>query len=60
MKQLMAQNLPDNLPIMKTIGVRELAAYLRGECTLEMAIEKCQIATRNYAKRQMTWFRHQI
>lgn len=59
-KQLMAQNLPENLPIMKTIGVRELAAYLRGETSLEQAIEKCQIATRNYAKRQMTWFRHQI
>ncbi len=59
-KQLMEQNLPDNLPIMKTIGVRELAAYLRGDCSLTQAIEKCQVATRNYAKRQMTWFRHQI
>jgi tRNA dimethylallyltransferase len=59
-KQLMLQNLPDSLPIMKTIGVRELASYLRGECTLPQAIEKCQIATRQYAKRQITWFRHQL
>ncbi|MEQ1705992.1 MAG: tRNA (adenosine(37)-N6)-dimethylallyltransferase MiaA [Rickettsiales bacterium] len=62
--QLMALNLPDNLhnnlPIMKTIGVRELAAYLRGEMNLEQAIELCQTATRQYAKRQMTWFRNQV
>lgn len=59
-KQLMLQNLADNLPIMKTIGVRELASYLRGEISLEQVIKKCQIATRHYAKRQMTWFRHQL
>lgn len=58
--QLMAQNLPDNLPIMKTIGVRELSAYLRGELNLEQTIEKCQTATRQYAKRQITWFNHQL
>jgi tRNA dimethylallyltransferase len=57
---LMGQNLPETLPIMKTIGVRELSGYLRGECALEQAIEKAQTATRNYAKRQMTWFRHQL
>lgn len=59
-KQLMTLNLPDNLPIMKTIGVRELSAYLRGETTLDAAIELCQTATRHYAKRQMTWFRGQV
>ena len=58
-KQLMKLNLPDNLPIMKTIGVRELSAYLRGEISLEQSIELCQTATRQYAKRQMTWFRNQ-
>ena len=59
-KQLIAQNLPDNLPIMKTIGVRELSAHLHGEINLDEAIELCQTATRQYAKRQMTWFKHQI
>lgn len=59
-RQLMLQNLPDNLPIIKTIGVRELSAYWRGEASLKEAIEKCQTATRHYAKRQMTWFRHQL
>ncbi len=59
-KQLMTLNLPDNLPIMKTIGVRELASYLHGEINLDEAIELCQTATRQYAKRQMTWFRGQV
>jgi tRNA dimethylallyltransferase len=59
-RQLMALNLPDNLPIMKTIGVRELSAYLRDEISMEEAIELCHTATRQYAKRQMTWFRNQI
>ncbi len=58
--QLTTLHLPDNLPIMKTIGVRELANYLNGEVSLAEAIEKCQTATRHYAKRQMTWFRHQL
>lgn len=42
------------------IGVPELLAYLAGQDTLEGAITKGQQATRHYAKRQMTWFRHQL
>lgn len=48
------------LPIMRAVGVRELARYLRGELSLEDAITQAQQATRNYAKRQITWFRHQL
>jgi len=44
----------------KIIGFRELTAHLRGELTIEQAIQKAQQSTRNYAKRQMTWFRHQL
>ncbi|MDX2112418.1 MAG: tRNA (adenosine(37)-N6)-dimethylallyltransferase MiaA [Alphaproteobacteria bacterium] len=44
----------------KIIGFRELSAYLRGELVLEQAIDKAKQMTRNYAKRQMTWFRHQL
>jgi len=44
----------------KIIGFRELAAHLRGELALEQAIDKAKQATRNYAKRQLTWFRHQL
>ena len=57
-KSLTERNLDSELPAMKVIGVREIAAYLRGEIDLESAVKKAQQATRNYAKRQMTWFRN--
>ena len=44
----------------KVIGVPELSAYLRGETSLEEAVRHAQQATRNYAKRQLTWFRNQL
>ena len=53
-------SLPTDLPIWKIIGMREFPAYLRGETSLSKAIELCQIATRQYAKRQLTWFRNQL
>ena len=58
-KTLLARNLNPNLPIMNAIGVREIAACLAGETTLEQAIAAGQQATRRYAKRQYTWFAHQ-
>lgn len=56
---LLARNLQPDLPIMRAIGVAELGAHLRGELTIEQAIAAGQQATRNYAKRQYTWFSHQ-
>jgi tRNA dimethylallyltransferase len=44
---------------MKAVGVREFAAHLAGEPTLAAAVEATRQATRNYAKRQLTWFRNQ-
>jgi tRNA dimethylallyltransferase len=44
-------------PIMKTIGVRELRAHLAGAITLEEATRLAKIATRQYIKRQLTWWR---
>ena len=41
----------------RAIGAVEFMAYLRGELLLEQAIKKVEIATRQYAKRQRTWFR---
>ena len=41
----------------QAIGYKEVAAALRGECTLPEAVETLKQATRNYAKRQLTWFR---
>ncbi len=45
---------------LRAIGVRELQSYLSGEITLEEAIQKAVIASRQYAKRQLTWLRHQL
>jgi tRNA dimethylallyltransferase len=52
--------LDPGLPVMKALGVAEFSAYLDGACDLEVALRRAQQATRNYAKRQMTWFRNQI
>lgn len=47
-------------PLMKAIGVPELLAHVNGELSLEDAKIKAKTATRNYIKRQMTWFRGQM
>jgi len=59
-RALMARHLPPDLPAMKGVGVPELMRHLRGEIGLDEAVALAQRATRRYAKRQMTWFRHQI
>jgi tRNA dimethylallyltransferase len=48
------------LPVMRAIGVSQLLQYLAGEIRLEAAIAAVRQATRNYAKRQRTWLRHQL
>ncbi|NVK20113.1 MAG: tRNA (adenosine(37)-N6)-dimethylallyltransferase MiaA [Methylocystaceae bacterium] len=52
--------LDPKLPIMKALGVPELLTYVRGEATLEEAVERGKMQTRRFAKRQCTWFRNQI
>ena len=52
--------LDQALPVMKALGVAELAAHLRGEWSLADALAAAQQSTRRYAKRQLTWFRHQL
>ena len=56
---LLARGLDPALPVMRAIGVPELADHLRGECELATARQRGAQATRNYVKRQMTWLRHQ-
>lgn len=50
---------PDD-PGMSGTGYREVAAHLRGELSLAEALERMRIQTRQYARRQMTWFRTQL
>jgi len=57
--RLVARDLPPALPAMKAVGVREFGAHLAGELSLEAAIDAARQSTRNYAKRQLTWFRNQ-
>jgi tRNA dimethylallyltransferase len=56
---LLGRGLDASHPVMRAIGVAEIAAYLRGETTLADAIAAGQQATRRYAKRQYTWLAHQ-
>lgn len=57
----MAARPPDpRLPVLKALGYAELAAHVRGETDLPAAMAAARQATRRYAKRQTTWFRHQL
>lgn len=57
---LAERKLDPMLPAMKAHGVPALIRYLKGEITREQAVEIGQTDTRHYAKRQFTWFRHQL
>jgi tRNA dimethylallyltransferase len=57
---LLGQNVDPSLPIMKAIGVPQFAKFLSGEDTMDDAVEKAKAATRQYAKRQSTWFNNQF
>ncbi|MGY4619042.1 tRNA dimethylallyltransferase [Bradyrhizobium sp. USDA 4472] len=59
-EQLGARGLDRLLPAMKAHGVPALIRYLRGELGLEEAAAMGRADTRHYAKRQFTWFRHQL
>ena len=58
-RALMARGLDPALPVMKALGAPEFMAHLRGETTLDDAVQSTRQMTRNYAKRQSTWFRGQ-
>ncbi len=57
---LLRRGLAPELPAMKAVGVRELAAFLAGQVSHAQAVAAMQQATRNYAKRQCTWFRRRL
>jgi tRNA dimethylallyltransferase len=56
---LMARGLDPMLPAMRAIGVPEIAQWQAGEIDRDTALDRATAATRQYAKRQRTWFRHQ-
>ncbi|MGI9436496.1 MAG: tRNA (adenosine(37)-N6)-dimethylallyltransferase MiaA [Geminicoccaceae bacterium] len=57
---LRAKGLDPNLPLMKAVSVPEFVAHLDGVFDLATATERAIARTRQFAKRQMTWFRHQL
>jgi tRNA dimethylallyltransferase len=58
-RALLARGLPEDAPVLRAIGVPEIAAMLAREIDKAEAIARGQAATRQYAKRQYTWFRNQ-
>lgn len=59
-ERAIAAGVAQDAPAMNALGARELADHLRGQVSLEAAVGRAEIATRQYAKRQATWFRHQF
>ncbi len=59
-RSLLDLRLPENLPVMKMLGVPELAMFLLGESSFEEAVALAKLHTRQYAKRQRTWFRNKL
>ncbi|WP_105434819.1 tRNA (adenosine(37)-N6)-dimethylallyltransferase MiaA [Neorhizobium tomejilense] len=59
-RALLALDPAPDLPVMKAIGVVQVAEMLEGRMSREEVIERGSALTRQYAKRQMTWFRNQM
>ena len=57
-KMLIMNGYDEKLPAFSSLGYQELMMYLRGNCTLQEAVENIKKNTRNYAKRQITWFKN--
>jgi tRNA dimethylallyltransferase len=58
-RQLLERGLEQNQTAMQALGYRQVADFLGGRCALSQTIELVKIRTRQFARRQMTWFRNQ-
>uniref|UniRef100_A0A831TDF2 tRNA dimethylallyltransferase n=1 Tax=Thermorudis peleae TaxID=1382356 RepID=A0A831TDF2_9BACT len=56
-RRLLEAGVPPDAPALTALGYRQIVAYLRGECSLEEAIERIKYDTHRYARHQMTWLR---
>jgi tRNA dimethylallyltransferase len=59
-RALLSLGLPPEMPVMKAIGVSQITAMIEGRMSRAKVVETAAAATRQYAKRQMTWFRNQM
>lgn len=57
-ERLLKRELPPHAVPMQALGYKEIALYLRGECSYDAAVELLKRDTRRFAKRQLSWFRH--
>jgi tRNA dimethylallyltransferase len=60
LQALRSLGLSPELPLLKAVAVRELLGHLEGRSDLDAALARATIQTRRYAKRQLTWLRHQL
>jgi tRNA dimethylallyltransferase len=60
LEMLHERSLPPELPLMRAVAVPELLAHVAGGVDLATALERAIIQSRRYAKRQVTWLRHQL
>ena len=58
-ERLLTAGIAPSSPAFQAIGYPQLARYLRGESSLDEAVEATVRATRRFAKRQLTWFRRE-
>lgn len=58
-RRLLAEGVPRDAPALRAIGYRELAEHVEGDLSLAVARDRIVTATRQYSKRQLTWFRKQ-
>jgi tRNA dimethylallyltransferase len=59
-QQLWSLGLAENRTAMQALGYRQVVDYLQGRCSQATAVARIKTRTRQYAKRQMTWFRNQM
>ncbi len=59
-KALLDHRFDEGLPIMRALGVPELSTYIKGDMSLDQAIDQAAQQTRRYAKRQLTWLRRNM
>ncbi len=59
-ESLLSKDIDNEMPVMKAIGVPELKKYIEGKVSKDEAINEAKLRTRQYAKRQLTWFRNRF
>jgi tRNA dimethylallyltransferase len=59
-RELLKRGLEQNKTAMQAIGYRQVVEHLRGDRSLKETIELVKVRTRQFAKRQLTWFRCQL